>query len=180
MSELVPLKTCQNCYTQCLHWNLPTKESTQMPLLHNIAVSGSVAKSLVLYFLPVGAVFPWVEASIAFWWPLYTLYSVEMSLHLIIYRSILFINLICAMWLYIQFNNVWLYNSLIAYHIFNVRVSIQITNLEHICMESFIDHSFCILMVFAMSEKISILHKVVLMIWQMERQLNRQKEQTVE
>lgn len=35
-----------------------------MPLLHNIAVSGSVAKSLVLYFLPVGAVFPWVEASI--------------------------------------------------------------------------------------------------------------------
>lgn len=35
-------------------------------------------------------------------------------------------------------------------------------------------------MVFAMSEKISILHKVVLMIWQMERQLNKQKEQTVE
>lgn len=139
----MPLKTCQNFYTQCLHWNLPTKESTQMPLLHNIAVSGSVAKSLVLYFLPVGAVFPWVEASIAFWWPLYTLYSVEMSLHLIIYRSILFINLICAMWLYIKFNNVWLYNSLIAYHIFNVRVSIQITNLEHICMESFKDHSFC-------------------------------------
>lgn len=81
------------------------------------------------------------------------------------------------MWLYIKFNNVWLYNSLIAYHIFNVRVSIEITNLEHICMEGFVDHSFCILMVFAMSEKISILHKVAMpMIWQMNRQFNRQKE----
>lgn len=90
------------------------------------------------------------------------------------------------MWLYIKFNNVWLYNSLIAYHIFNVRVSIEITNLEHICMEGFVDHSFCILMVFAMSEKNinlaqgshadDLTNGIDSLIDKRNKQLNRQKE----
>lgn len=68
-----------------------------MLFLYNIAVLGFVVKFLVLYFLLVGVVFFWVEVLIVCWWFLYILYSVEMSLYLIIYRFIFFINLICVM-----------------------------------------------------------------------------------
>lgn len=68
-----------------------------MLFLYNIAVLGFVVKFLVLYFLLVGIVFFWVEVLIVCWWFLYILYSVEMSLYLIIYRFIFFINLICVM-----------------------------------------------------------------------------------
>lgn len=59
-----------------------------MLFLYNIAVLGFVVKFLVLYFLLVGIVFFWVEVLIVCWWFLYILYSVEMSLYLIIYRFI--------------------------------------------------------------------------------------------
>lgn len=68
-----------------------------MLFLYNIAVLGFVVKFLVLYFLLVGVVFFWVEVLIVFWWFLYIMYSVEMSLYLIIYYFIFFINLICVM-----------------------------------------------------------------------------------